>query len=179
MTIDFRIMGLFKICVLSYFHVFLLGFGFVNCLIIFRYYLFGFTHDNIQQNKHVRTSFESIEVKNFCLRVQQRIEDEKRQANTVIQHDVQIKPPNFTNETVRQSKLIPYRYFDWISSPDLPRRMTPCEHQLYTELLSILDHFFRRHSISYMMVDGTLVGIYRTKILFLCTTTTIYFLFFR
>lgn len=147
-------------CHPPYLYVFLFGFGFVNCLIVCQYYLLRSSNEILQQNKYVQADFESAEMNNFCFRVQQRIEDEKRQTNTFIPSAVPIKAPNFTNETEQQSKLIPYRYSDWNSSPDLPRRMTPCEHQLYTELLRIVDHFFRRHSISYMIVDGTLVGKY-------------------
>lgn len=96
-------------------------------------------------------------MKHFCNKVQQRIEEEHR-SNNSMEDNTEIKPPNFTNETERQLRIIPYRYSDWLSSSDFPRRLTPCEHQLYTELLSIIDHFFRRHSISYMIVDGTLLG---------------------
>jgi hypothetical protein len=112
----------------------------------------------------------------FCFKVQQRIENEKniKQQSLLFQHNIQITPPNFTYHTRQQSIEISYHYSDWHSSPDLPRRLTPCDHQLYMELLSILDHFFRRHRISYMMMDGTLLGkekldFYELFIIVLCT----------
>ena len=139
----------------------LFALGLINCLVICYYFLHRSDFRKIKQNEIYSVPLvESLAMKHFCAKVQQRLEEEKRQSNNSIENNREIKPPNFTNETGRQLRVIPYRYSDWISSPDFPRRLSPCEHQLYTELLSIIDHFFRRHSISYMIVDGTLLGKY-------------------
>jgi hypothetical protein len=99
-------------------------------------------------------------MESFCFKVQQHIADERNdeQASLLFQSNIQLKSPNFGNNTRRQSIEIPYRYSTWRSSPDLPRRLSPCDHYIYTELLSILDQFFRRHDIEYIIMDGTLLG---------------------
>ena len=61
-------------------------------------------------------------------------------------------------------KNIPYSYSRWRSTPLLPRPITQCEHAIYMDLLSILvKHVFKKYSIPYMMVGGTLVGKYIQK----------------
>ena len=96
----------------------------------------------------------------FCSKVTQRVEDEHH--DSLLPHlsskSVQITSLNVLSHLQRQSAEIPYRYSLWRSSPDLPRRLTPCDHQLFMELLSTLDQVFRQHSIPYMMMDGTLLG---------------------
>lgn len=153
-------MGIFKPCHLPYMIVLLFAFGLINCLVVCYYFLHRSDFRRIQPNEIRPVPLESPAMKHFCAKVQQRLEEEKHQSNNSIENNREIKPPNFTNETGQQLRAIPYRYSDWVSSPDFPRRLSPCEHQLYTELLSIIDHFFRRHSISYMIVDGTLLGKY-------------------
>ncbi|UJR27545.1 hypothetical protein I4U23_008827 [Adineta vaga] len=127
------------------------------------FYLFPSTSSDInrRQYDHIEPSFSNTyETNYFCFKVHQRIENEKmnEQLNLVSQQNIRLTLPIFLNSTRQQSNEIPYRYSTWQSSPNLPRRLTPCDHYVYTELLSILDQFFRRHQIEYLMVAGTLLG---------------------
>jgi hypothetical protein len=57
---------------------------------------------------------------------------------------------------------IPYSYSKWPSTPLLPRRLGRCEHAMYMNLLStLIEHVFKKHNISYMMMAGTLLGKYK------------------
>jgi hypothetical protein len=150
---------------------FLFGFLLINFITLYKSFPTTSSDDYTGQQ-----STWTHEMELFCFKVQKRIENEKniKQQSLLFQHNIQITPPNFTYHTRQQSIEISYHYSDWHSSPDLPRRLTPCDHQLYMELLSILDHFFRRHRISYMMMDGTLLGkekldFYELFIIVLCT----------
>ena len=153
-------MRLSKKYILQCIIVFLCAFLFINCMIVYHFFLITDKDDGSQRYEEKQQSIWTEKMKLFCSNVQQRVEAEKRnkELNTLIQQNVKIIPPNFEKNTEQQLKTIPYHYSDWLSSPDLPRRLTPCEHQIYTELLRILDHFFRRHSISYIITDGTLLG---------------------
>ena len=56
---------------------------------------------------------------------------------------------------------LPYRYSQWQSSPLLPRRLTPCEHNLAMRLLMIIDRICRTQQITFMIYEGTLLGSLR------------------
>jgi len=56
---------------------------------------------------------------------------------------------------------LPYYYSEWNSSSVLPRRITPCEHSLIMRLLMIIERICRKHQITFMLGDGTLLGSLR------------------
>jgi len=56
---------------------------------------------------------------------------------------------------------LPYHYSQWKSSRLLPRRITPCEHNLLMRLLMIIERICRKHQITYMLSDGSLLGSWR------------------
>lgn len=56
---------------------------------------------------------------------------------------------------------LPYFYSLWKSSSLLPRLMTPCQHQVYIQLLRTFDYVCRRNNIEYIISHGTLLGSYR------------------
>lgn len=141
-----------KNCILQYIGLFLFSFLLINFIKLYNSFPKSDSNDYTKQQ-----SVWTHKIDVFCSKVHQRIKNEK-QRNLLFQHNTQITPPNFDEHIRQQSKDISYYYSDWRSLPDLPRRLTPCDHQIYMELLSILDHFFRRHHISYMMMDGTLLG---------------------
>jgi hypothetical protein len=112
--------------------------------------------DHTRHHEHIEQVNWTDEMKLFCAKVQHQIEHEN--LSSLFQNNLQISQPNLNNNTRRQSIEIPYHYSNWRSSSDLARRLTPCDHQLYMELLRYLDHLFRQHQISYMMMVGTLLG---------------------
>jgi hypothetical protein len=71
--------------------------------------------------------------------------------------------PILRSPSLNSSKLnrLPYRYSLWKSSPLLARRMTPCEHNLAMHLLMIIERICRKHNITYMLADGSLLGSLR------------------
>jgi len=82
----------------------------------------------------------------YCRQLDQRIHNE--QIPTI---PIQLDP--------RES--IPYSYSQWRSTSLLPRLITPCEHAVYMDLLSILiERVFKKHNIQYMMMAATLLGKY-------------------
>ncbi|CAF0868523.1 unnamed protein product [Adineta steineri] len=111
--------------------------------------------DDVKQYDSVQEASWTYTMKYFYFKFQQRIEDEK-----IVEHNVKLTLPNYNNYTRQQFTEIPYRYSTWRSSPNLARRLTSFDHYIYTELLIILDHFFRRHQITYLITDGTLLGSY-------------------
>ncbi|CAF4294798.1 unnamed protein product, partial [Adineta steineri] len=111
--------------------------------------------DDVKQYDSVQESSWTYTMKYFYFKFQQRIEDEK-----IVEHSVKLTLPHYNNYTRQQFTEIPYRYSSWRSSPNLARRLTSFDHYIYTELLIILDHFFRRHQITYLITDGTLLGSY-------------------
>lgn len=56
---------------------------------------------------------------------------------------------------------LPYFYSLWKTSSLLPRLMTPCEHQVYINLLKTFDQICQKNNIEYMISHGTLLGSYR------------------
>lgn len=83
----------------------------------------------------------------YCHRVDQRIKTEK-----LLPNDIQLDP---------KTKSIPYSYSQWQSSPLMPRLLTPCEHAILMNLLSILiKNVFEKYNIPYMMMAATLLGKY-------------------
>ena len=153
----YSLMKLLRSCIVSYKVILVLS-GFI--LINLTLYNFILTTNSADHYNKRREGIWTHEMKAFCSKVQQRIDDEKKVklSNLLAQNHVPILSPNVVKYTRRQFKEIFYRYSEWHSSPDLPRRINPCDHQLFTEMLRILDHFFRRHHISYMIMDGTLLG---------------------
>jgi hypothetical protein len=145
---------------LRYIVFFLFGFLYINFFILPNLFPTANSQDNTKQYDTIQQSPWTHEMESFCFKVQQHIEEERNdeQASLLFQSNIQLKSPNFKNNTRRQSTEIPYRYSTWRSSPDLPRRLSPCDHYIYTELLSILDQFFRRHDIDYIIMDGALLG---------------------
>lgn len=100
------------------------------------------------------------QMESFCTEVEREIEREslnlsKSDAKLLSTQEIRV---NFTQSDRRQSKEIPYFYSLWRSSPKLRRRLAPCDHRLFMELLSVFDQFCRRYSIKYFMSDGTLLG---------------------
>ena len=80
----------------------------------------------------------------YCDQFDQRIRIERR--------------PTLPIQLDRQ-KPIPYFYSQWRSTSIMPRVLTPCEHAIYMDLLSILiEHVFKKHNIQYMMMAATLLG---------------------
>lgn len=152
---------LFRNHTLRYILGFLLGTVLINIYILFNFFLIINHDDDSWSYTNKERSNWTLKMERFCSKVKKRIEDERyhKQLNFKFEYNQQIKPPDFDNDNIEeQNRKISYRYSDWYSSPNLPRRLNPCEHQIYIELLLILDNFFRRHSILYMMADGTLLG---------------------
>ncbi|CAF1169360.1 unnamed protein product [Rotaria magnacalcarata] len=125
----------------------------INFLLSYKYFSLNNNYDTGQQANW------TPKMKKFCSKVQQNIKKEKP-SSLLWQHNVQLQPPNLHKYSGKQNIEIPYHYSTWRSSPDLSRRLSPCDHQLYIELIRIFDHFLRRHEISYMIMDGTLLGSY-------------------
>jgi hypothetical protein len=81
----------------------------------------------------------------FCQQVNQRIALEE--------------PMNEPITYLSQQRTIPYGYSQWKSTSIMPRMLTPCEHAIFLHLLSVLiEHVFKKHNISYMMIAATLLG---------------------
>ena len=70
----------------------------------------------------------------------------------------EFRAPSLTEKRVPR---LSYRYSNWNSSPRLPRRFTPCEHQLMMRLLIIVERICREHNLTFAMSDGTLLGSWR------------------
>ena len=80
----------------------------------------------------------------YCKQIDQRIHTE-RISTVPVQLDFR--------------KAIPYYYSQWRSTSLMPRVLTPCEHAIYMDLLSILiERVFKKHNIQYMMMAATLLG---------------------
>ncbi|CAF0900245.1 unnamed protein product [Adineta steineri] len=139
-----------------YIILFLFGLICINFFILSKLFPIADSHDDdVKQYDSVQDSSWTYTMKYFYFKFQQRIEDEK-----IVEHNVKLTLPNYNNYTRQQFTEIPYRYSTWRSSPNLARRLTSFDHYIYTELLIILDHFFRRHQITYLITDGTLLGSY-------------------
>ncbi|CAF0976468.1 unnamed protein product [Rotaria sordida] len=153
---------LLQYCNLKLIILFLFGYILINFFASYKSFPKTNNYDKIIHNENGQQSIWTYEMKLFCFKIQQYIDNEKKDklSNLLFKRNISIISPNLNKYTKQQSREISYYYSNWRSSPDLPRRLTPCDHQLYIELLRILDHFFRRHSISYMMIDGTLLGSY-------------------
>ncbi len=83
----------------------------------------------------------------YCRQVDQRINTEQISTNSI-----QLDP---------RKESIPYSYSQWHSTSLMPRLLTPCEHAIYMNLLSILiEHVFKKYKIEYMMMAATLLGKY-------------------
>ncbi|CAF3344301.1 unnamed protein product [Rotaria socialis] len=146
-------MKLFEYYNLKYIILFLFGYILINFLLSYKFFSLNNTYATEQQENWTPT------MKKFCSKVQQNVKKEKPSRLSWL-GNVQLQPPNFNKYFRKQSIEIPYLYSTWRSSPDLSRRLNPCDHQLYIELIRIFDHFLRRHQISYMIMDGTLLGSY-------------------
>lgn len=71
------------------------------------------------------------------------------------------RPPSFTPELIPSNSGIPYYYSYWKSTTVMPRLISPCDHALTMYLLSLLvNHVFNKYHIQYMMMAGTLLGMY-------------------
>ncbi|CAF3401220.1 unnamed protein product [Rotaria sp. Silwood1] len=155
-------MKLLEHCNIPFIFFLLFGCVLINFFISYKSFTRTNNYDKTIHNENEQQLIWTYEMKLFCSKLQQRIENEKKNKllNPLFNRNITIISSNLNKYIKRQSIEISYYYSDWHSSPDLPRRLTPCDHQLYTELLRILDHFFRQHNISYMMTDGTLLGSY-------------------
>lgn len=148
-------------CNVKYIVLLLFGYILINFLLSFSSFFIKNGHDTRKMsNTDGQKPIWTLKMKNFCSKVEQSIKNEKKikSSNLLLKSELQFISPNLNDNTKEQSMDIPYRYSTWRSSPDLSRRLTPCDHQLYIELLRILDNFFRRHRIPYIMFDGTLLG---------------------
>lgn len=145
------IMKLFQYCNLKYIILFLFGYILINFLFSYKSFSLNNSYDNGQQTNW------TPKMKKFCSTAQQNVKKEKS-FSLSLHRNVQLQPPNLNKYSRKQRIEIPYHYSTWRSSPDLARRLNPCDHQLFTELIRIFDYFLRRHQISYMIMDGTLLG---------------------
>ncbi|CAF0965247.1 unnamed protein product [Didymodactylos carnosus] len=92
----------------------------------------------------------------ICTYTAERIASEPRE---VPQYYI-VQPRLIDGDSIAKQK-IPYFYTLWKSAPKLPRVITPCEHQIYLNLLIKLDNLCRKYDIPYMMIGGTLLGSYK------------------
>jgi hypothetical protein len=105
---------------------------------LYHQYFIPYEYVNSSPSKYTR-------YERYCRQVDQRIKIEQR-SNILIEVD----PRN---------ESIPYLYSEWRSTSLLPRLLTPCEHAIHMDLLSILiKHIFKKHNIQYMMMAATLLG---------------------
>lgn len=153
-------MKLLKNRTLRYIVLFLFGFFYINFFILPDLFPTTNNHESTTKSDNIQPSPWTNEMESFCFKVQQRIKEESRDEAEILlfEDDIQLKSPNFDNDTREQLTEIRYLYSIWRSSSDLPRRFSSCDHSIFTELLRIIDHFFRRHRITYMMMGGTLLG---------------------
>jgi hypothetical protein len=87
-------------------------------------------------------------------------------AQTVSQFGVKEKMPDKNkvySPPVDESRLhrLPYSYSEWKTSPDIIRQLTPCEHALIMRLLMTIEQICREHRLTFMMINGTLLGSWR------------------
>jgi len=124
-------------------------FFFVITLFVFFLFLI------LPYQQHSSPPYESISLnfsndtryERYCRQVDQRIKNEQ-----ISNVSIQLDPRNGS---------IPYSYSQWRSTSLLPRLITPCEHAVYMDLLSILiERVFKKHNIQYMMMAATLLGKY-------------------
>jgi hypothetical protein len=108
-------------------------------------------HVILNNIKGEQTSTHSLSI--YCLHMRYRLDNEQYLP----------KSPTLRAPSLNSTRLhrLPYRYSQWKSSPLLPRRLTPCEHTLIMRLLIIIERMCRKHEITFMMSDGTLLGSWR------------------
>ncbi|CAF3015709.1 unnamed protein product [Rotaria socialis] len=72
-------------------------------------------------------------------------------------------PMSIRSKQQNQTDLpqLPYFYSLWKTASILPRLITPCEHQVYINLLKTFDQICRQGGVEYMISYGTLLGSYR------------------
>ncbi len=98
-----------------------------------------------------RTSLDDFSI--WCLNMAQRLDSELSFPESPI-----LQSPSVNSTRLHR---LPYRYSQWKSSPRLGRRMTPCEHNLVMRLLMIIERICRKHQITFMLSDGSLLGAWR------------------
>jgi hypothetical protein len=69
-----------------------------------------------------------------------------------------LQPPPVNSTKLQR---LPYRYSLWQSSSRIARRLTPCEHNLVMRLLMIIERICRKHAITFMLAEGSLLGSWR------------------
>jgi hypothetical protein len=89
----------------------------------------------------------------LCLDMADRLDSEQNLPQSIV-----LRAPLINSSRLNR---LPYRYSQWKSSPLLGRRMTPCEHNLAMRLLMIIERICRKHKITYMLSDGSLLGSLR------------------
>ncbi len=98
-----------------------------------------------------RTSVDDYSI--WCLHMAHRLDNEQIPSESAV-----LKVPSINSTRLHR---LPYYYSEWNSSPVLPRRITPCEHSLIMRLLMIIERICRKHQITFMLGDGTLLGSLR------------------
>jgi hypothetical protein len=107
---------------------------------------------NISNNtEDEKTSLDDYSI--LCLDMAYRLDSEQSLPQSPI-----LRSPSLNSSKLNR---LPYRYSLWKSSPLLARRMTPCEHNLAMHLLMIIERICRKHNITYMLADGSLLGSLR------------------
>jgi hypothetical protein len=104
-------------------------------------------------NISLNTEDEKTNVDDFsvlCLEMGYRLESEKSFPESPI-----IFAPSFNSQKLFR---FPYRYSQWKSSIIYPRLLTPCEHNIFMNLLIIFDRICRQYNIIYFIYYGTLLG---------------------
>jgi hypothetical protein len=98
-----------------------------------------------------RTSVNDYSI--WCLDMAHRLDSEQRLPQSPI-----LRAPLLNSARLNR---LPYLYSQWKFSPLLPRRLTPCEHNLVMRLLMIIERICRKHNITFMLSDGSLLGSWR------------------
>lgn len=127
----------------------------VLIIILFVYYHRHTFHSLINFKTEQKMIWTEL-METFCDNVQRQVENEEFHP---VKSYSRIKP-NVSDVNRRQSREIPYFYSQWRSHPVLKRRLIPCDHQLFMNLLSLIDQLCRLNSIDFFMSDGTLLGSY-------------------
>ena len=98
-----------------------------------------------------QTSLDSYSI--WCLNMAHRLDTE-----SFLPRSPTLRAPSIYSSRLNR---LPYRYSQWQSSPRLPRGFTPCEHNLAMRLLMIIERMCRKHHITFMLADGSLLGSWR------------------
>ena len=98
-----------------------------------------------------QTSLDSYSI--WCLNMAHRLDTESFLPRSPI-----LRAPSIYSSRLNR---LPYRYSQWQSSPRLPRGFTPCEHNIVMRLLMIIERICRKHHITFMLADGSLLGSWK------------------